>query len=238
MPSPLPSVPTCIYAIGDIHGRADLLSQLVEKITADAASLEEAKHIVFLGDYIDRGPESRTVLDFLIQEIPSGLTPIFLRGNHEDILLRFLAGDESVCKDWLHYGGRETLASYGLSAQNFEEMDTEKRRATLWAHIPQAHLDFLAATQFSYTSGDYFFAHAGIRPGVPLSQQTTRDLLWARHIFIPETRNYEKIIVHGHTISIEPDIQFNRIGIDTGAYASGRLTCLKLHKNTRAFLST
>ena len=229
-----------LYAIGDIHGRTDLLAQLLEQITTDAAQHAAIEYrLIFLGDYIDRGINSKGVIDLLLQGLPPAMTKIFLRGNHEDTLLRFLRGDLAQAPFWLQFGGIATLASYGLNpyraglAQNLPTLHSELKEK-----IPAGHQDFLSATQFSYECGDYYFTHAGIRPGVALADQTEQDRMWIRQEFMTSTRDHSKIIVHGHTITDAPDLQPNRIGIDTGAYATGKLTCLVLQGETREFLST
>ncbi|WP_046865771.1 metallophosphoesterase family protein [Microvirga massiliensis] len=226
-----------VYAVGDIHGRADLLDGMRQSIAED---LEEfpinAPAIVFLGDYVDRGPDSRVVLDRLTASpFPARIVP--LRGNHEAMLLQFLNNPETLTT-WRHNGGLETLYSYGLDVREvrlgrgYEEAAYELRKL-----IPAAHLEFLRATPLSFTSGDYFFCHAGVRPEIDLTEQTEEDLLWIREEFTASERDFGKVVIHGHTPVSEPEIHHNRINIDTGAYISNRLTCLVLEDDRQRFLT-
>lgn len=231
---------TRLYAIGDIHGCVELLKRLLAKIVEDAAAHPAAaKELIFLGDYIDRGLGSREVIDCLMQDIPAGFTPVYLRGNHEDILLRIMDGDLGMMPGWLQYGGLATLASYGIgNARAKAESSPELIHAELQEKLPPAHLEFLQKTELFATRGDYYFVHAGVRPGLPLEQQTKQDLLWIRDAFLSSKNDFGKIVVHGHTISMEPEILSNRMGIDTGAYATGRLTCLILVGTERTLIET
>lgn len=239
---PFPALPTGqrLYAVGDVHGCADLLARLMAKIVADAALYPAAqKELVFLGDYVDRGVDTRGTLDFLLYRLPPDMKTVFLRGNHEEVMLRFLDGDLGQAEGWLQFGGAATLVSYGVNPygkgmnRNFAAL-----RDALREKIPQAHRDFLAATQFDCLRGDYYFVHAGIRPHVPLAQQSEADRLWIRQDFLQSPADHGKIVVHGHSVAPQPDIQANRIGIDTGAYATGRLTCLVLDGMERLFIAT
>lgn len=229
-----------LYAIGDIHGRLDLLTRLLARIEKDAASYpDKKKRLIFLGDYVDRGVESKQVLDRLTDAFVEGLDPVFLRGNHDDLFLSFLKGDLSVAPTWLQLGGSATLASYGLNP--FGAINPSKLpslREALLKVLPPAHPVFLKETLFAVTYGDYYFVHAGVRPGVPLNRQKAEDQMWIRGDFIFYPKGMGKMIIHGHTIHTEPDVKPNRIGIDTGAFATGKLTCLVLDGTTRAFLST
>lgn len=227
-----------IYAIGDIHGRRDLLAALTEKIAADLrAQPAAAATAVFLGDYIDRGPDSFGVTELLA----SGSFPIpfvALRGNHEATLLRFL-DDEEALGDWRHYGGLETLVSYGLNVQEaMRGQNFGGAQSALCKAMPAHHLSFFRDMKLSWSAGDYFFCHAGVRPNVPLARQSEHDLLWIRHEFNDYRGPHEKIIVHGHTPVAAPEVLPNRINVDTGAYATDILTCLILEGETRRFLST
>ena len=238
---PKPSVAggECIYAVGDIHGRFDLLSKLVKKIEADSKTETEKKTLIFLGDNVDRGEHSKEVIEFLLHKLPQDMTPIFLRGNHEDVMLRFLKGDYIVGADWLKFGGIATLASYGVNPYVPGVLENMRvLRNSLAGNMPLPHKKFIATTELSHTSGDYFFVHAGVRPGVKLDKQKPEDLMWSRNLFIASTRNHGKLIVHGHTIVPRPEVRPNRIAIDTGAYATGRLTCVKLRDTERKFLTT
>ena len=237
-PSPPPG--TRVYAVGDIHGRLDLLRDLNLLIHADAArSQAKRKVVVYLGDYIDRGPESRAVVEHLLTRQLPGFECVHLMGNHEDILLRFLK-DISVGPNWFAYGGIETLASYGVAPPESLTSIAELERAQrdLAAKLPSAHRHFLRGLRLSHGEGDYFFAHAGIRPGVALERQEQQDMLWIREPFLLSDEPFTKLVVHGHTITNEPQRRANRIGIDTGAYATGRLTSLVAEGTEQAFLQT
>lgn len=229
-----------VYAVGDIHGRLDLLDALTARIAADARERPgPADYIVYLGDYVDRGLQSRQVLDRMCAPPPPGFGTVHLRGNHEQAMLDFL-DDESTGEAWLQYGGVQTLFSYGvhLRSETPEPDELAEARDRLAAALPRAHLSFLTHLRASITIGDYFFAHAGVRPGVPLDAQEPRDLLWIRDSFLTSTADFGKVVVHGHSISTEPELRPNRIGIDTGAFATGRLTCLVLEEDRHRFLST
>lgn len=229
-----------LYAVGDIHGRADLLDRLHDRIAADAQSAgSTACHIVYLGDYVDRGAQSPAVLDRLSGGPPPGFGVVHLKGNHDDVMLRFL-GDIRVGPHWLRFGGLATLASYGIErpSQGTPAERLIRIQADLRTALPQRHLEFLRSLRPHLAVGDYFFAHAGIRPGVPLDRQTEHDLLWIREDFLASDRDFGKVVVHGHTIVDEPEVRPNRIGIDTGAFASNRLTCLVLEGTGRRFLTT
>jgi serine/threonine protein phosphatase 1 len=216
-----------IYAIGDIHGRADLLEELLFKIDADRTSRPPVSRslTVFLGDYIDRGPASREVLDLLLRHEQTNET-VFLRGNHETFVPRFL-GDPPVLDEWRLCGGLETLLSYGLKPSIRPDADEQMALAQeLAKSIPSAHLEFLESLDLFFGCGGFLFVHAGIRPGVPIRQQTEDDLLWIREEFLSFEHPFESFIVHGHTPVPVPDLRSNRINIDTGAFATGRLTCI------------
>lgn len=228
-----------IYAIGDIHGCAAHLDRLHEMVGAD---LEKARppavHVVYLGDYINRGPDSKGVLDRLSQPDHQGVTRIFLKGNHEEMLLGFLQ-DPAQGERWCDLGGFETLLSYGLDPRSLlRRGGSFCLAAELSARLPPAHARFLSELQLSYTAGDYFLCHAGVRPGIPLTEQDPLDLMWIRHVFLDSDANHGKLIVHGHTSVDTPEICSNRINIDTGAYATGRLTALVLEGEDRRFLHT
>ncbi|HKX11142.1 MAG TPA: metallophosphoesterase family protein [Stellaceae bacterium] len=227
-----------IYAVGDIHGRADLLSSLRKRIDDDARAAPELdKRVVFLGDYVDRGPSSRDVLEMLMAPAGSGPLTTCLLGNHEAMLLQFL-DDVGIGPEWMAYGGRETLLSYGASAPGGALTEAALRRAQedFRARFPVSHREFLSSLPRQFTCGDYFFAHAGVRPGVALERQSETDLIWIRDEFLQSDVAHGKIIVHGHSYKHTPEIRPNRIGIDTGAYATGQLTCLVLEGQDRRFL--
>lgn len=220
-----------IYAIGDVHGRADLLDRLLSRIDAHVATHPGTRPIcLFIGDYIDRGPGSRDVLNLLIN-CALRREMIFLRGNHDIMVSRFLQ-DPTTLSDWSRIGGLETLMSYGLKPSFNPDPEAQKDLAkALNSVLPDSHRRFLAALSSSFTCGDYFFVHAGVRPGVPLAHQSDDDLLWIRDEFLLHEDRFEKLVVHGHTPVREIDIRQNRINIDTGAYATGRLSCLVLEGN-------
>ena len=231
---------TRIYAIGDVHGRADLLGTLQARIARDAARAAEArKVVVYLGDYIDRGPDSAGVLDRLIDGPLAGLEQIFLMGNHEDFFLQFLE-DPEVGPVWVRNGGDATLASYGLDTAKdcccAREMADLSR--SLQDKLPDRHREFLKGLSVSHREGDYFFVHAGIRPGVPLDRQVEEDLLWIREPFLAAADDRDVVVVHGHTPVAEAEVHRNRIAVDTGAVWSGRLTAAVLRGRRRRFLHT
>ena len=229
-----------IYAIGDIHGRDDLLGDLLARIEEDAQNTPASRNIlVFLGDYVDRGLHSKQVLDRLTGEGPAGFERVFLKGNHEQAMLQFLC-DAAFGKTWKYYGGLETLHSYGITELTLSDdpADFERARARFEEVLPPAHRRFLETLQPSAEFGGYFFAHAGVRPGVPLHRQIEEDLLWIREDFLDSSSRYGKVIVHGHTPREEVVVRSNRIGIDTGAYMTGILTALVLEGEGRRFLQT
>lgn len=224
-----------VYAIGDIHGRSDLLDQLLEAIRADREAREAKRQVlVFLGDYIDRGPDSAGVLERLDAIRRSGEEAYFILGNHEEALLRILSGDETVILDWLRFGGRECLASYGADPGSMPR----DARAPAWLAgvIPARDRMFLEACDDSVRIGDYLFVHAGIRPGAPLWAQVQQDLRWIREPFLSSTADHGVVVVHGHSISEGVDWKANRIGIDTGAFRSGVLTALVLSGSRRRII--
>jgi serine/threonine protein phosphatase 1 len=217
-----------VYAIGDIHGRADLLEALLAQIDVDCALYPSSRPIVvFLGDYIDRGPGSSEVLDLLLA---CGRTreTVFLRGNHETFVHRFLS-EPAILDEWRLCGGLETLMSYGLKPSINPDAAEQTRLAEQLARsIPQRHLEFLNSLDLSFSCGDFLFVHAGIRPGVAIRRQREEDLLWIRDEFLFCEEPFEKFVVHGHTPVPAPDIRSNRVNIDTGAFATGRLTCIAI----------
>ena len=217
-----------IYALSDIHGCSDLLAQMFRVIDADMAHSPPTRAIeVFLGDYIDRGPDSRSTLDLLIERGRRG-NAIFLRGNHEAFLFEVFR-DPSRLDDWLRIGGLQTLMSYGLTPSLHP--DHEERAALmrqLTAAMPPQHHSFLKRLRLTFTCGDFFFTHAGVRPGIPLSEQQEADLIWIRDEFLDSQDDFGKYVVHGHTPVRAPEILPNRANIDTGAYATGNLTLLSI----------
>jgi calcineurin-like phosphoesterase family protein len=217
-----------IYAISDIHGCAHLLKQMFRVIDADVAHSRPHRAIeVYMGDYIDRGPDSRSTLDLLIQRARRG-NAVFLKGNHEAFLGEVLH-DPSRLEDWLRVGGAQTLMSYGLSpASDTQEDEQRTLIQALASAMPPLHREFLSRLRLSFTCGDFFFVHAGVRPGIPLAEQREHDLLWIREEFLQSKKNFGKYIVHGHTPVRSAEILSNRANIDTGAYATGNLTLLSI----------
>jgi serine/threonine protein phosphatase 1 len=225
--------------VGDIHGRLDLLNELLDKIEADITSREQASNVVvFLGDLIDRGPDSAGVVERLRLWEPPAAKTIFLCGNHEEALLRVLAGERQVLSDWLNFGGAECLASYGVSPTLMRRQSKDNALATIKKAIPIEHQAFLKSFADTFRFGDYLFVHAGIRPGIDLSAQATTDLRWIRNPFLDDPTYHGFVVVHGHTISRDVEERPNRIGIDTGAYRSGRLTAVAIQGPHRWFLDT
>ena len=227
--------PQRIYAIGDIHGRLDLLQRAIEAIRRDVDARGPAALTVTLGDYIDRGPDSCGVLDCLAAN-PFPMPLVALKGNHEYMLATFLA-DPAAGTHWTDNGGLATLRSYGVNLRGPLTPNFATARAALRAAMPPAHVAFLRALKLSFSRGGYFFCHAGVRPGVPLERQSEEDLLWIREPFLLSARDFGQVVVHGHTPVAEPEVLPNRIGIDTGAYFSERLTCVALGEGSPRFLA-
>lgn len=231
----------CVYAVGDIHGRADLLNEMHRLIADDAAQLTPGTEriVVYVGDYVDRGLESQQVVEDLLDDPLPHFRSVYLMGNHDAWLLSFLV-DAKVGATWLRYGGDVTLHSYGvrLGLPAEEPGHYDKLQDALRARVPRDHVDFLQNLELSFETGDYLFVHAGVRPGVALDQQTADDLLWIREPFLSWKRDFGRVVVHGHTVETEPIVRSNRIGIDTGACWTGCLTCLVLEEGSHRFLST
>ncbi|MEK0083622.1 metallophosphoesterase family protein [Benzoatithermus flavus] len=242
-----PAVPRGLraYVVGDIHGRHDLL-QMMERMIVDDVR-ETGRHldciVVHLGDYVDRGFESSKVVEHLLQVPADGLPRVHLLGNHDLWLREFLnASDQSpeAAASWLRFGGDATLLSYGVKL-DLKKPEPERfvdARLQLENRLPPEHEAFLAELELAFSLGDYFFCHAGIRPDLPLERQSEAELLWIREPFLSWTGDCGKIIVHGHTVEETPVVRSNRIGIDTGACWTGRLTCLVLEGTGRRFLHT
>lgn len=237
---PPPSVPAdrrC-YAVGDIHGRVDLLTQTLATVRADmAAQPVERAFLVFLGDLIDRGPASREVVEMLRVADWDWITPVFLQGNHEEAMIASYEGDVDALRSWVGFGGAETLESYGVPAVTLLKGAWHEYLEAMRAAVPADHIAFLRSFYDQFVLGDYLFVHAGIRPGVPLDQQKPRDLRWIRAEFLLSPAHHGKVVVHGHTIALEPQLLPNRIGIDTGAYDTGRLTTLRLQGTEQRILT-
>jgi serine/threonine protein phosphatase 1 len=227
-----------LYCIGDIHGRLDLLEELHEMIRQDAEGFNGKNVLVYLGDYIDRGAQSRQVLDLLLEQPFPGFETVHLLGNHEQAMLDFLESPRDAAA-WLKFGGNVTLLSYGVGVGKIiNTMDIELLCEELEEKLPQNHRDFLQSCKLTYSEGNYLFVHAGIRPGVALEDQLPADLLWIRDEFICSRKRHDHIVVHGHSISAEVEWRPNRIGIDTAAYESGLLTALVLQGQDQRVLQT
>lgn len=226
-----------VYAIGDIHGRSDLFEQLLDQIDEDCAARGAADTwLVLLGDLVDRGPDSRRVVERAIALAGTGRVRA-LAGNHEEMLLGSMKNEDTL-RHFLRHGGKETLFSYGLDPEDYARSTLTDLHERLPELIPQRHLDFFEAMEDRIVLGDYLFVHAGIRPGVPLDEQIRPDLRWIRREFLDHTEPHSHVVIHGHTITDEPVVRSNRIGIDTGAFASGRLTAIGLEGDQRWFLAT
>jgi serine/threonine protein phosphatase 1 len=227
-----------VYCIGDIHGRLDLLEELHEMIRADAADFQGGKAVVYLGDFIDRGAQSKQVVDLLIEQPLEGIEAIHIMGNHEQAMLDFLEYPEAAAA-WLNFGGQVTLLSYGVGLGRVQmARQVQLLRDELDAKLPQSHREFLTSCRLMHVEGSYCFAHAGIRPGVPLEEQKPEDLMWIREEFCGSDADHGCIVVHGHSITEEVEWRPNRIGIDTGAYYSGLLTALVLEGSEQRLLQT
>jgi serine/threonine protein phosphatase 1 len=227
-----------MYCIGDVHGRADLLAALHEMIMQDAECFEGECQLLYLGDYVDRGEQSRQVLDLVSDESLPGFEAIHLLGNHERALLDFLV-DPVAMAGWLSWGGQATLFSYGVQAVMMPSREQLPAvRDQFSAAFPEAHRNFLQSCKAAHAEGSYYFVHAGIRPGIALEKQAIEDQLWIRNEFTRSRADHGAIVVHGHTISEEVEILPNRIGIDTGAFYTGVLTCLVLEGASQRLLQT
>jgi serine/threonine protein phosphatase 1 len=228
-----------IYAIGDVHGCLELLKEAEAKIARDIAETRRAGVVVLLGDYVDRGPASSGVLDHLIRSSEHGLRRMPLCGNHDDVFRLFL-DDPAKHGEWLGLGGEQTLASYGLDVhhQNFRQHTRNGTLKQLLAEfVPDAHRQFLTDLPISMKVGQLLFVHAGIRPGVALKDQEEADLMWIRDPFLAKGPNLPSIfVIHGHTPQAEPSLGPNRIGIDTGAFYSGKLTILRIAGEETRFI--
>jgi serine/threonine protein phosphatase 1 len=234
--TPLTAIPEGerVYAVGDVHGCADLLDQLLARIDADDRARDPARTtIVFLGDLVDRGPASAAVIERLRLLAAERPDTRFLLGNHEEVFLESLKGEPKALRMFCRIGGRETIMSYGIDAADYDRMDYEELHAAMRVRVPAEHQAFLESFEDMVTFGDYAFVHAGVRPGTDLAAQRGADLRWIRNPFLDHDRALDKMIVHGHTISAGLDEQVHRIGVDTGAYDTGVLTALGLEGTAR-----
>lgn len=230
------------YAVGDIHGRADLLALLLDRLEACAEVDQRpagAPFLIFLGDYVDRGPESHTVIELLLSGRPAGYERRYLRGNHEQIMQAFM-DDPVATRAWVLQGGAETMLAYGVtppSPMTATEEDWHAAATALRAAVPQTHIDFLNGLERYVALGDYAFVHAGVDPARSLEQQADEDLYWARERFIASRRPFSHRVVHGHTPVDKPYVDERRIAVDTGAYASGTLTAARFEDEDVSFVS-
>jgi len=230
-----------VYAIGDIHGRVDLLKRLHDQIAKDAQTAAPGirKTIIYLGDYVDRGFNTKELIDFLIDSPLPDFAPVYLKGNHDEYFVNFLQTALDGAP-WLKYGGDATVYSYGvrISEDVLPEQRLEHICERLRETVPERHLAFLSQLKLAWTVGDFLFVHAGVHPDRPWDKQVSQDLLWIRDEFLDSDRDFGKIVVHGHSVTETPDVRDNRIGIDTGACYSNVLTCLVLEGDSKRFLST
>jgi len=226
------------YAVGDVHGRLDLLNALLASIEADAAARPAAKtFVVLLGDLVDRGPDSCGVIERLLHYAPAFARPVFLMGNHEEFFLNVLDGESDLVGNWLSFGGQECAASYGISDGWLLNAAPQSICQELSRRVPADHAQFVRSFGDSFRFGDYLFVHAGIRPGVALEDQRSKDLRWIREDFLNDRTDHGVMVVHGHTIVDTAEERRNRIGIDTGAYRSGMLTAVGIEGDERWFLT-
>jgi serine/threonine protein phosphatase 1 len=227
------------YVVGDVHGRLDLLEQLLEQVHGDLERRRPDKALlVFLGDLIDRGPSSAQVVERLRTYRHEGVRPVFLLGNHEEVLLRLLKGETDLIAGWLRFGGAQCLESYGADPRSLAAAPTDAALTTIREAIPRQHIEFLRTFADTCRFGDYLFVHAGIRPGIALDRQRQSDLRWIREPFLQDETDHGFVVVHGHTITSGTDERPNRIGIDTGAYRTGNLTALAIEDDQRWYLDT
>lgn len=230
-----------VYAIGDLHGRSDLMERLLVRIQEDAQQRPANRRtLVYLGDYVDRGHDARGVIERLLEGPPDGFEQVCLIGNHEAWLLDFLA-EARAGAGWFMNGGVATLASYGVPFSHGagNKIDRlEDARAAFREAVPPEHVAFLEGLNIFWRAGDYIFVHAGVRPGVAIADQDPEDLVWIRDEFLNSQADFGAVIVHGHTIRDYPEERPNRIGIDTGAFATGCLTCLCLDGEQRRYIQT
>jgi serine/threonine protein phosphatase 1 len=227
------------YAIGDVHGRLDLLADLLIRIEEDSARRPPKRvFVVLIGDLIDRGPDSNGVIELLRGRLPDFAEFVFILGNHEEVMIRSLSGECGLIADWLQFGGLQCAQSYGVEIGRLLGFPPETQEQVLKSRIPPEHLDFLRTFGDSFRFGDYLFVHAGIRPGIGLADQDVRDLRWIRDPFLESTEDHGMIVVHGHTIVPQHEEHGNRIAIDTGAFRSGILTAIAIEDDQRWYIAT
>jgi len=228
-----------VYAIGDIHGCLEETKVLLQKIKIHNDYLGQSRtHLIFLGDIIDRGPDSKGVIELLMSQSFDFASPIFIMGNHEEMAVRGLMGEPHLLRKWLEYGGFAFAESYGVPRSALMGQDDISLEHILRSAVPKSHIVFLSKFLECVAFGDYLFTHAGIRPGVPLDAQEARDMRWIREPFLEFSGDHGVVVVHGHTITEEIDQRSNRIGIDTGVYQTGRLSAVFIEEEEVSFLST
>lgn len=237
-PRPFMGLDGRVYAVGDVHGRFDLFVRMLHAIGQDIAQRPtNGFRIVFLGDLIDRGPQSAKIIS-LAQTLAQCTSKFrFLKGNHEELLLRAFKGEVRIAEFFYDIGGRETLMSYGLDPAIGDCMSAEALVSWMQANIPVDHIEFISGFSDLIEAGKYIFVHAGLRPNVPLEKQSASDLRWIRTEFLQFQGDFPGIVVHGHSITREVEERSNRIGLDTGAYFSGKLTAVALEGENRHFIS-
>lgn len=223
-----------VYAVGDIHGRLDLFEALMGAIEADDAQSVADTTVILLGDLVDRGPDSAGVLA-LAREWQARRKVRILYGNHEELLVKSLSSLETL-RHFLRHGGRETMQSFGVPAKVLASAPVDELQEIWRAVLPADVLDFISGFEEMIRIGDYLFVHAGINPAIPLAEQKVGDLRWIREPFLSHPDPFEAVVVHGHTITDQPQDKGNRIGLDTGAYSSGRLTALVLEGDIRRYI--
>lgn len=228
-----------VYAIGDIHGRMDLFDQLLHLIEEDdRARVPLPCHLILLGDLMDRGPQSAAVIERAMALADASSNVHLIKGNHEEIFVGAARGSPQFAAYCRRIGGIAALESYGLEPGMGAAMTDADMASWMLRHVPRDHVDFLDGFKDSLVLGDYLFVHAGIRPGLPLEEQDAADLRWIRADFLQNRQAHPCMVVHGHSITPDVDEQINRIGIDTGAWKSGRLTAIGLQGTDRWFLRT
>ncbi|WP_242130217.1 metallophosphoesterase [Sphingobium sp. Sx8-8] len=227
-----------VYAVGDIHGRCDLLDEMLEKIANDSHAYSGECEVIFLGDYINRGPASAQALDRLSSLASTSSRYRFLMGNHEEIFLRVLNREHDMLKLFIHMGGRPTILSYGINASTYRTANYEDLETIIINHVPHEHIEFIGRLESQVIRGDYLFVHAGVDVSKDIEAQDPRVTRWIRKGFTHSEQQCEKTVVYGHTVYCDVHQRIGRIGIDTGAYASGKLTAIALEGSRRWLLQT
>lgn len=226
-----------VYAVGDIHGRIDLFRSILKQIQIDGQERgPNSTRIVLLGDLIDRGPSSRQVLELVLHLHRSSEGFVVLSGNHEEMLLESCAGNGTMQNLWLDCGGMETLRSYGIERAMLRGLRPAELGELITRTIGRPTLEWISALPLTFRSGDYFFCHAGVRPGVALDEQRREDLLWIRDEFLDSSADHGAMIVHGHSEQSRIEVENNRINIDTAAYRTNVLSALAVEGKERWFV--